>query len=374
MKILVLNWQDVKNPLGGGAEVHLHEIFSRIVNMGHEVTLLCSTFPNAIGEEKIGGIRIIRRGTRNFFNFIVPIVYLLKFRHEHFDIVVDDINKIPLYTPFYVRKPIVAILHHFFGRTIFKEVGPIPALYVYLSEKLVRPVYSRVCFAVVSESTKAEMEAAGFRPEQLTIVKNCVDHSLYHPAQVPKSPVPLMGYLGRLKKYKSIDHLLKAFAIVHQHVPDARLVLVGEGDDRPRLERLVDELGLRDVIQLTGYVSNAEKAEFLRKMWFVVNPSSKEGWGVTVIEANTCGVPCIASNVPGLRDSVLDGDTGLLYEYGNIQELAQKMLLLIQTDDLRERLRQGAQAWAKTFDWNREAEKMVALLRSVLDDTGSHIC
>ena len=117
--ILVINWQDITNPLGGGAEVHLHEIFRRIVKNGHKVTLLCSKYIGSLDEEIVDGIRILRRGNRNTFNFTVPGVYRELIQENDFDIVFDDINKIPFFTPLFVKKPLVAIVHHFFGKTIF---------------------------------------------------------------------------------------------------------------------------------------------------------------------------------------------------------------------------------------------------------------
>ncbi|MEX0602980.1 MAG: glycosyltransferase family 4 protein, partial [Bacteroidota bacterium] len=136
MKILLFNWQDIRHPNAGGAEVHLHEIFRRLAARGHHVTLFCSSFPGALPEETLDGIRIIRQGSRNVFNLVVPPRYRSQFRHEGFDVVVDDINKIPFYTPFFVREPLVGILHHLFGKSIFLE-APVPAaVYVAAAEYL----------------------------------------------------------------------------------------------------------------------------------------------------------------------------------------------------------------------------------------------
>ena len=117
--ILVINWQDIKNPLGGGAEVHLHEIFKRIAAMGHQVTLLCCKYPGLPDEDILDGINIFRRGNRNFFNYAVPFQYWKLKKKYQFDIVIDDINKIPFYTPHFVKEPVIGIIHHLFGSSIF---------------------------------------------------------------------------------------------------------------------------------------------------------------------------------------------------------------------------------------------------------------
>ena len=366
MKILAFNWQDIKHPLGGGAEVHFHEIFSRIVKAGHEVTLFCSSFRGALPSEWIDGIEIIRRGGRNTFNFWVPLMYWTRFQRRQFEVVIDDVNKIPFFTPLFVRKPLVGIGHHLFGKTIFLETHFLAALYLYLSEKLFKYIYRRTPFLVVSESTRQEFLELGFPDENLFIVPNCIDPSVYRTTGVKKSAVPLIGYFGRLKKYKSIDHLLLAYQIVKEDFPETRLRVIGDGDDRKRLERLAEELRLGGSVEFTGYAGGEKKVEFLQAMHFLVNTSSKEGWGLTVLEANACGTCVIASDVPGLRDSVTDGETGLLYEYGNIEQLAEKISVLLRDEKLRERLSKNALEWSKKFRWDDSAKKTLEVLEKVI--------
>lgn len=368
MKILVFNWQDIRNPLGGGAEVHLHEIFKRIAARGHQVTLFCSSFPGAPAEETIDGIRVIRAGRRNLFNFGVPKQYFSRFRNENYDVVVDDINKIPFYTPLYVKKPLVGIVHHLFSKSIFLEAAWPAALYVYGAEQCIPLIYKSIPMAVVSESTREELVQKGFDQSKIAIVPNAVDTALYRPTDVRHQAAPLIGHLGRLKKYKSVDHLLEAFKIVRMELSEARLVIVGEGDVRPALERKARELGISDATTFTGQVSDTEKVRLLNQMTLSVNCSAKEGWGLTVIEANACGVPVVASDVPGLRDAVLDEKTGLLYEYGNIEQLAQKMLLLLRDTQLRQRLAREALRWAQSFRWEDSAEKMLKVLEQAIAD------
>ena len=141
-----------------------------------------------------------------------------------------------------------------------------------------------------------------------------------------------------------------------------RVVVVGEGDDRPRLEAVSKELGLGGVVRFTGFISDAEKVELLQSMWFKVATSVKEGWGLTVTEVNACGTPVIASNVPGLRDAVREGETGLLYPYGDVETLAAKMIGLLKDHRRREDLSRNALAYARTFTWDRAAETTLTVL------------
>jgi glycosyltransferase involved in cell wall biosynthesis len=364
MKILVINWQDIKNPLAGGAEVHLHEVFSRIAHRGHDVTLFCSSFAGAHRTERLDGITVIREGGRLFFNFRFFLAYFTGLRNGQWHIVVDDMNKIPFFTPLFVRQPLYGVVHHLFGRSIFREVNFLLASYVFLMESIAVGVYRRrrVPFIVGSPSTQNELLRRGFPQADIFLIPYGVDHHVHRPTGVSKSPGPLIGYFGRLKKYKSVDHLLKALPRVLQDVPDLKVLIVGEGDDRPRLETLARDLGIGAALEFTGFVTESKKIELLQTMWCKVTTSSKEGWGLTVIEANACGTPVLASDVPGLRDAVRDGETGLLYAYGDIGDLADKILLFLNDQTLRERLTVNALRWASNFSWDSAAQQTLQLL------------
>ena len=368
MRILVINWQDITNPLGGGAEVHLHSIFSRVARLGHDVTLLCSGHPGAPATEVRDGLTIVRRGGRSTFNVTVLLSYLREFRTQPFDVVIDDLNKIPFLTPLFVRKPLVGIAHHLFGTSIYREVNPVVASYVYLMEQLGLLVYrlSGMPFFVVSPSTQKEFEDLGFAPSRLHLVHNCVDHVVHRPAPERRSATPVIGVVGRMKRYKCVDHVLQAMPALLKVRPDVRLLVVGDGDDRPRLHEQVQALGINGAVTFTGYVSDARKVELLQEMWFGVTTSSKEGWGLTVLEANACGTPVIATNVPGLRDAVKDGETGVLVPFGDIPSLEKEMVALLNDPTRRERLTTGALSWAAEFNWDTAAEKTIAVLEGLV--------
>jgi glycosyltransferase involved in cell wall biosynthesis len=368
MKILVFNWQCIKNPSGGGAEVHFHEIFKRIAVKGHDVTLFCSKFEGANDEEIIDGIRVIRKGSRSLFNFYVKKEYLNNFKHKKFDIVIDDINKIPFYTPRYVTEPLMAISHHFFGKSIYRETNFLSGTYVYLAEKLVDSVYKNTHFAVVSQSTMEEFIGRGFNPELFSIVPNAIAQELFPMKVGEKYSKPTVTYFGRLKKYKSVDHLVKAFALVRKEIPDAQLHFLGRGDFRPYLEKLTKELGIENCTKFFGFISEEDKVKYLSLAHCVVNTSMKEGWGITNIEANACGTPVISADVPGLRDSVLNDESGLLYKYGNIQELAKLLINVLKDNNLRERLSHGAVNWAKSFSWDKSADLMLEKIDKVIHE------
>ncbi len=365
VKILVINWQDITNPLGGGAEVHLHEIFSRIATMGHKVTLLCCSVPGRPDNEVIEGINIIRRGTRQFFNYRVIPEYL-KLRKNKFDIIIDDINKIPFYTPLFVKEPLLAISHHFFGASIYRETNFITGTYVYLAEKVIDFVYKKTPFAVVSQSTLDEFISRGFDKSKFSIVPNAIEQGIFPMEVSDKNEAPVVTYFGRLKKYKSIDHLLIAFAKLVEKLPETQLWILGRGNFREFLEELSVKLGIENNTTFYGFVSDENKIKLLSQSHLVVNTSMKEGWGITNIESNACGTAVVSANVPGLKDSVKQGLSGELYEYGDTSGLADILYTLLSDKSRIEVLSRGAVEWAKSFSWDISAELMLKKVKEVL--------
>ncbi|MBI3872235.1 MAG: glycosyltransferase family 4 protein [candidate division Zixibacteria bacterium] len=370
MRILAINWQDKKNPFAGGAEVHLHEILSRLAARGHAITLLCARFPAGADEEHYDGIRIVRRGRWHTFNWSVPAAARTLCHELDVDVIIDDINKIPFYAPRFASRPVLAIVHHLFDSSIFHQVNPVIGSYVYLAESLVPRYYRNVPFMVVSESTRDDLVRRGIKASHVHVVHNGIDLTHYHPDPAdPKAEAALLAYVGRLKKYKSIDHLFAALARIRGQFRGVTLQIVGSGDDRERLQAEAQRFGVGDIVHFTGFADLQLKVSIMRRAWLMVCPSRKEGWGLTNIEANACGTPVICADVPGLRDSVREGVTGLLYPYGDIGALAERLSRILRDSAARSRLAVGGLEWAARFSWDEAALATESLLERLVADS-----
>ncbi|MBU3698565.1 MAG: glycosyltransferase family 4 protein [Candidatus Kapabacteria bacterium] len=368
MRLVVFNWQDRTHPQAGGAETHLHEIFSRLVRRGHEVTLVVCHYPGAKRTEMLDGMKVVRIGSRNTFNFAALIWWLRQRQRGSYDVVIDDINKIPLMLPLVSSIPVIGIIHHLFGKSIFAEAGPIAGGYVWLAERLIPTVYRRTTMMVVSESTKGECIAEGLPALNLRVIPNGIDSESFPMTVSEKSSIPMIAYFGRLKRYKSVDHVIRALKIVRTSIPDAHLNIIGRGDDESRLRETVTALRLDDAVTFHGYVNDDAKVRLLSAAHVAVNTSQKEGWGITNIEANACGTPVISANSPGLRDSVNNEVSGLLYPYGNIEVLASEIVRVLKDSELRDRLSHGAIEWARSFSWDASALATESLFQEVISD------
>lgn len=372
MNILLVNWNDRENPHAGGAEVHLHEIFGRLVRLGHRVELVASGWQGGAERAVVDGIAVRRVGDRNSFAVRGRGAVRAALGEQRYDVVVEDINKIPLFLAGLTRLPFCVVIPHLFGTTVFAEASWPLALTVWGLEKAIPRAYRRAAFHVISDSTRDDLIARGIPAERITVIYPGVDAQWYQPDPAsPRNTTPTFLYVGRLKRYKGVETALRAFAAARQVRPDLAFDVAGQGDDLPRLQQVAAALGLGAAVRFRGFVTEAEKRELLRRAWAVVFPSPKEGWGISNVEAAACGTPALASDSPGLRESVRHGVTGYLVPHGDVDALMHRMVELAGDADLVERLGHGARAFATTLSWDAAAASTERHLAAVIAKGGA---
>jgi glycosyltransferase involved in cell wall biosynthesis len=356
VNILLVNWQDPENPQAGGAEIHLVELFSRLAAAGHRVRLVCSGWPGAPRRATVRGIEVERHGGRHSFALLGRRAVRRALADEAADVVVEDVNKIPLRVAGLTRRPVVVIVPHLFGATAFREAPWPVAAAVWLAERGLASAYRRAWFHAISGSTRDDLVARGVPRARIEVIHPGIDTLRFAPdPALDRADPPAFLYVGRLRRYKGVDVAIRALAVARRERPDLRLDVAGTGPDRARLDRLVRRLGLEGAVRFHGFVSEDRKLVLLRTAWANVFPSPKEGWGITVMEAAACGTPSLASDSPGLRDSVRDGETGHLVPHGDVAALARRMLELASDPARVARLGAAARRHAEAWRWDDAA-------------------
>ena len=352
VRILIFNWRDTRHVWAGGAEVYLHELARRWVASGCQVTLFCGNDRLLPRRDTIDGVQIIRRGGFYTVYIWAFLYYIFKFRGRY-DIIIDSANGVPFFTPLFSRLPKFLLIHHV-HQDYFRRHVPFPINFIaaFAESKIVPAVYKNQQVITVSQSSKRDIINLGFSVSRdIRIINPGIDLDNFTRLS-PKTSYPSFLYLGRIRPYKNLDIAIKAFSRVRKNFPGARLNIAGDGEGIKPLRLLCRELGLESVVYFLGRVSEREKIHLLSSSWVMLQPSSFEGWGITVIEANACGTPVIASNVIGLRDSIHDGQTGLLVPDQNVSALAASMEFLIRHSQVRSLLASQARIWSQNFGWN----------------------
>lgn len=365
MKILALNWRDPLNPEAGGAEIHLHHILKRAAAAGHRVLQVSHAVEGLAPVQDIDGVEVHRNGSWFSFNLSVRS-YCKRLGLSSFDLIVEDICKVPVFSPRWSRTPVLAVVPHLFGTTAYREVGPLKALYVNALESMIPRVYRGCTFVAISASTKRDLVRRGIPAERVLVIPCGMDTDTYSPDPgLPLSHGSFL-YLGRLRKYKGVQHAIRALALLRDRGVAAKLTVVGDGEYAGELKELVLRLDLGDSVTFSGFVPLSEAVRSLRTCYAAVFPSEKEGWGLTVIEANCCGAPVIASRSDGLTDSVRDGITGILVPHGDTTALADAMQSLLENPAERARLSAGGLEWGRSFQWDRTGADMIRAMEAAV--------
>lgn len=371
MNILLANWQDLENPHAGGAEMHLFEIFARLAAGRHRVHLVCSGWPGGASSATVRGISVERHGGRHSFAALGRTAVRRALGRDRWDIVVEDINKLPLYLASMTTLPFCAIIPHLFGTTAFQEAPWPMAATVALAEQPIPRLYRRAGFHAISESTRDDLVARGVPAERVRVIHPGIDAESYAPGSgLDRTDPPTFLYVGRLKRYKGVDVAIRALALARQERPELSLDIAGTGDDAPRLREVAASLGQSGSVRFLGFVSEARKRELFRAAWANLFPSPKEGWGLTVMEAAACGTPSLASDSPGLRDSVRQGETGFLVPHGDAGALARRMLELAVDPALVASLGTAARRHALGWSWDDAAAATEAHLAELVAGRG----
>ena len=370
MNILVFSWRGPKHPLAGGAEQIMHEHMKGWVANGHKVTLFTSSFVGAKKDERIDGIRIIRRSFQYWGVHIMAFFWYLFGKHAKYDLVIDQFHGIPFFTPLYVRTKKMAVIQEVAREVWFANHFPKPINWIigtigYLGEPLIFLLYKRVHFMTGSNSAKEDVLRYGIPKKNITVVS--------HGVIVPKSKIlnrksktTTIVFLGVLTKDKGIEDAINCFSLLNKE-GDYQFWIVGKGSKK-YVEKLVD-LGKKSKIhgkmRFWGFVSDKKKFELLARAHILVNPSIREGWGLVNIEANAVGTPVVAYQSPGLVDSVKDGQSGIICRKNTPEEMAKEVFNILNSKNRYKNLKRGAVLWSKKFPWKGSREKSLKLITNI---------
>lgn len=370
MRILMFSWRGPNHPNAGGAEISTHEHTKGWVKKGHQVSLFTAYFKGAKKEEIIDGVRIMRKGNQLFGVHVQAFKWYLFQEHPKFDLVIDQFHGIPFFAPFYVRGKKLAFIHE-----VAKDVWQLNEwlfplnFFISIVGKFVEPLifrlYKNIPFMTVSQSTKKDLIDWGIKKENVTVIHNGVS--------VPKITIPnkekteTVTFLGALAKDKGIEKALEVFKYLKKNYKQKlQFWVIGKCSSNylDFLKRLSQQLNLES-IKFWGYVSEKKKFELLARSHLLVNTSIREGWGLVVIEAASMGVPSVAFNVPGLKDSIVNNTTGILVEGYSTSDLGNNIIKLLEDKKMYNSMCTNAVSWSKNFSWEKASSESLKLINRI---------
>ncbi|MDJ0347200.1 glycosyltransferase family 4 protein [Streptomyces sp. PH10-H1] len=342
--------RDLASPQAGGSELLIDRLAHGLADRGHRATLVCG---GPVGNGR--PYRVIRNG--GAYSQFLGAPLAVRRQLGDCDLLVEVCNGLPYLVPMWLRSiPSVCLVNHVHSELWgIRYRRPIAAVGRYAETVLMPRAHRRNLFVAVSPSTADALEEIGVDRDRIRVITNGVEDA---GAIAPEAPEPLFLALGRLADYKRIDVLLRLWERVRP-VTGGTLVIAGDGPERPRLEQLAGP-GVR----FTGRISEADKQQLLGSAWLLLHPAQVEGWGLVITEAAVRRTPAVGFDVPGLRDSVAHGRTGLLTPTGSGFASAWASLAL----DPRRRAAMGRAARRRALDlqWTETVERFASVVDEAL--------
>jgi glycosyltransferase involved in cell wall biosynthesis len=373
LRVLFLATRDWYNPQTTGGDNTLWENARYLASVGHRVTFVCGTFPGATTETTLDGIRVVRVGGIHSLWARTFIYYMTKCRGRYDVVVTEGFggSRIPRFAPLYVKEPVITAWHQV-HRDLFRAqyprllMGPLNVF-----ERITAWVHRNTKVQAYTPESIEAFTRIGFRAENVFVVPVSIrDEWLSEANRASDHTEPTLLWIGKLRRYKCPDHVIRAMAAVVMHVPSARLIIAARRDDRSyeqQMRRLVSDLGLDNNVEFKFNVSEDEKRSLVAASRVLVVPSSVEGFGIVVLEANAYGVPVVASSgVP--EGAVREGGNGLRYPFGNIPALSDRIVQVLTDDELYSRLSAESLRFVSHFGWREVSRQFEQVLERTVRD------
>ncbi|WP_435156756.1 glycosyltransferase family 4 protein [Haladaptatus sp. DFWS20] len=372
--VLALNKRSWQHSKAGGSELNLEETLKRLGKRGHQVHLLTGSDEGKSRTDYDESVSIRRIGFDDRFpapwdvviSYITISIYFYYHLYRISPDVIYTVNT-PLPWPVLTRHPRVSIFHHIAIDSFF-DTHPFPQNILGFVSQWFGVFQERNNPTVsVSPSTTEELISRGHDPNTVYEIRNGLSLKKYKPGT--ESNKPRIVYVGGLERYKGVDRIPEIHQAIQEKMRSpVHLDVAGrDGPVQEIIEKYCEEF---DEANYHGFVTEEKKLDLLQSAWIFIAPSRVEGWGIAVLEANACGTPAVGSDVNGLRDSIRDGETGLLAKGSDPELFASKIKHILIESERRSEFAEQARSWAELHSWEESVNQLekLFLLVSTGDD------
>lgn len=363
MKLLLIN--NEFPPIGGGGSTVTKYAIRYLVKAGHEVTLITSSYKGLPKREVLDGATIIR----------IPAVRRYKDYCSMWELVLFGLSAL-FYTLGYVSRHkvdfiqayfavpagwVAWIIHRltgvpyavYFGGSDIPGSNPSRYKYVYpLLTPLLKRIWRGAAFRTVCSQELVRLGKVADDKSEFICIPNGVETERFCPITRPPNPKIKILFIGRLIPRKGFQRVIQALPLVKELTNKPFVIeVVGTGSAQSELDALAQTLKVSDLIHYTGLVPYEKLEQSYQYADIFILTSLSEGMPSVILEAMGCGLPIIASNVGGNNEIVHDGVNGYLINGDDIQQLADKLAMLINDDALRVSMGKHSREMALSYDW-----------------------
>ncbi len=365
--VVIANWRDEQHPASGGAEVLCGRLAKNLAIRGYEVVFLTSSVNGSPHTETTDGYTIIRRGGR--FTVYAWVLTWIWQNRRRMHCVIDTQNGIPFFAPLVVKNdtPVLMLLLHVHQDQFDLYFSPLVAFMGKWLERIAaRIVYRDRTIVAISPSTgTGARQRLGLKGDVVVVPPGCDSMDSLPDADRARCEHPRIVCVGRIVSHKNTHSIIRAVPSLLEHFENLTVHVVGDGPERQSLEELIVTMRLEHNVFIHGSLSSFDRDQLMRSAWISVSASEGEGWGLSVIEANSLGVPVLAYNRPGLQDSIRHEETGwLMNEQDSLAEAIAMALNIVSNVEASNEFAIRARQWASQFTWEQMTDRLIEILEA----------
>jgi len=345
----------------GGTEIATYDLAEHLARRGHEIHIITSLDKGQLKESYERGFYIHRVFKPKIKNIGILIFWInaLKILQE-IDADIVHAQSLGNAIPAVIYKKIKKIPYTVWGQGLDVNM---PGWFIKKTAKTC--LANADAIIALSDNMKNTMQLMSDR--EVVVIPNGIDLTKYDEGQrKQRTHRKTIIYVGRLHAVKGVQYLLEAMSAVHRKVPQAELVIVGDGNERAALETLTDQLGIRECVKFVGMVPHEQVTDWMYNADIFVLPSISEGFPLVVLEAMACGLPVVATRVGVLPEIIEDGTNGFVVDAKSPYEIADKLLTIMQSDELYEKMSVNGKKIVEKFSWNNITEIIEGVYREII--------
>ena len=361
----------------GGGEHRYHEIAKRLVSRGHNVDLLTMKVPGVPEYENVDGINVHHIGptietapNRSMLDFLRYFISVSHWLLKHQYDIVDAQAYSPLLSSSIMsritKKPLIGTIHDTSSSS--KDQWIQSSHTASRMEKfLVNLKFDRII--TVSHATKNSLiNDFGVNGDNIEIIYNGVDIHKYDSVKADNAVQNQIIFVGRLAPHKHVDHLITILDNLRKDMPSVKLLIVGKGEEKENIVQMVSDYNLSEHVTFKQDLSDEDLIKEIKKSEILVLPSTREGFGMVLAEANCCYKPVIAYASGGTVEVIENGYNGFLVESENVNEFQEKIVELLENKELQKQLGfNGRKKVENDFDWEKIVDEYLEIVNCVIN-------
>ncbi len=362
------------HPFVGGVENYVHNLSKELIELGHEVTVVCANEPEVKSKETIDGINVKRLNyIGKIANTNITLKLPLELVKEYFDLIHTHIP-----TPWSAdwsaiiskikNRPLILTYHNdIVGTGIANSIAQ---FYNLTSLKLVLKRADRIII-----TQPGYLESSPYlkhHEHKIEVIPVGVDTERFTPVKMDKEENVLffLSVLDAFHEYKGLQYLIKALAIVKGEIRDVKLIVGGDGELLEYYKRIAESMNLKDNIEFVGFIPDKEIVAFYNKCDVFVLPSSsrgQEGFGMVLLEAMACEKPVIATDIVGAAKEIKECNAGMIVMPKDVKGLANAIINVLQDKKIANEMgKNGRILIEKKYSWERIVDSLLEVYQKCL--------